>query len=400
LYRNGQYREAADLLTAFIRRYPTSSYLGEAQQTLDFALQQVDLAATRVEPVELGILLPLGGQDTPLTQALFNGIRLAVDAHNAANARGPKVRMIFRDTGGEAGRAAAAVRELAGLGADVLVGPLYSAEARAAGAAAEQAGVVLVAPLATDEDVSEDRRFVFQANPTIFVRGQQTARFAQRELRLRSFGIVAERAPGGLGERMGDGFQQEVVFQGGDLQFYELLENTRGWSQLDQLIGPDTLARVQAIYLPVSGDRAGAHAEAALASLERAGATVHVVGNDEWHNLRNRELASRFEATYSVDFYVSPNSTAAAAFQQDYRRRFGDFPESGSTRSRLAFTGYDLTQFLLGQMTRQPERPLHEGLRQAPAYDGLGIRIDFQNGNVNQALYFFQYRDGRVERLR
>ena len=62
LYRSGQYREAADLLTAFIRRFPTSSYIGEAQRTLDFALQQMELAEGRRETIDLGVLLPLGGE--------------------------------------------------------------------------------------------------------------------------------------------------------------------------------------------------------------------------------------------------------------------------------------------------------------------------------------------------
>jgi hypothetical protein len=232
------------------------------------------------------------------------------------------------------------------------------------------------------------------------LRGAQMARFALRDLRLRRFGVVAERDAGSISERMGEGFQQEVVLQGGDLQFYRLLDSARGWGQLQQEVGVDTLAGVQAVYLPVSGSRAATLIEQALTSLDRAGVDVRVLGNSEWHDLRNKRLASRFQAVYNHDFYVSPADAGAQAFEERYRSLFGSVPEAGSTRSRLAFTGYDLTRFLLAQFAAQADRPLPEVLREAPPYQGLGLRIDFQNGNVNQALYVLQYRNGQIELVR
>ena len=392
LYRDGRHREAADLLTAFIRRFPTSSYLGEAQRTLDLALQQLEREGQRPATIALGIALPLGSDDVGLTQALFNGIRLAVDEVNESGAA--QVRMVFRDTRGTADGAAQAVRALAEEGVDVVVGPLYSQEARAAGAAAERAGVVLVAPLATDEDVAEGRRFVFQANPTITSRGERMAHFAMRELGLDRLGVVAERDAGSISERMGEGFQKEVVLQGGELAFFELLENARGWAQLDQRIGADTLAAVQAVYLPVAGNRVDALIEAALQSLERTGAAVQVLGNAEWHNFRNRQLASRYEATYTNDFYVDPGRAGTQDFMRRYREVAGSMPDAGSVRSRLAYTGYDLARYLLGLSIEDAARPLREALHAAPRYQGLGIRVHFGDGNVNRALYVMRYRDG------
>lgn len=397
LYREGRYQDAADLLTDFVRRFPTSGYVDEARQVAAYAAQQIERTGEEARTVDLGILLPMNGDDAVLSQALFNGIRLAVDEHNRVNAQGPRVRMVFRNSGGTAGAAAGAVRELVEAGADVLIGPLYSDEARAAAEAAERAGVVLVAPLATDEDVSEGRPFVFQANPTITMRGRQMARFAMRSLRLGRFGVVAERDAESISERMGEGFQQEVMYQGGALDFYRLLEGTRGWSQLPQVVGADTVARVEAVYLPVAGGRADALAEAALVGLDRMGASVRVLGNAEWHDLPNKRLASQFQATYTNDFYVDPARDDVQAFRRDYRTLAGSEPDAGATRGRLAYTGYDLARFVLGQATRDPGQPLHEALRAAPLYQGLGLRIDFGEGNVNEALYYFRYRDGRAE---
>ena len=38
-------------------------------------------------------------------------------------------------------------------------------------------------------------------------------------------------------------------------------------------------------------------------------------------------------------------------------------------------------------------------LRQAPLYEGLGTRIDFETGNINEAIFFLRYRSGRMERV-
>lgn len=400
LYRNGEYQAAADLLAAFIRQYPTSSYVGEAQRTLDFALQQLSQAEQAAQIITFGVMLPLGNEDAALTQALFNGIRLAVDEHNAAHPEGTRVRLVFRDSRGTAPEATRAVRELIAEEARVIIGPLYSPEARAAGAVAEDEGVVLIAPLATDEDVSEGKRYVFQANPTITLRGRQMAAYAMETLGLRSFGIVAGRDTESLSERMAEGFQQEVVFQGREVTFFELLENARGWSELDQRIGADTLARTQALYLPVSGGRAAAQIEAALQSLERTGTDIQVFGNDQWHGFTNRRLAGRFGATYTNDFYVDASRAEVRDFQARYRALAGTMPEAGTVHHRLAYTGYDLARFLIERLTGEPDASVAEALRAGPGYQGLGLRLDFREGNVNQALYIHQYRNGQVVLVR
>jgi hypothetical protein len=48
----------------------------------------------------------------------------------------------------------------------------------------------------------------------------------------------------------------------------------------------------------------------------------------------------------------------------------------------------------------QAGRPGPEALRGAGRFEGLGTRIHFQGGNVNQAMFFHRYRNNRIERLR
>ena len=390
LYRNGAYRRAADFLARFVDMYPTSGYVHEANRTRAFAQAYLDAPPV----LDLGILLPLGVQDVRRTQMLFNGIRLAVDAHNAAAGSGPRVRMVFRDTRNDPRRAADLVRRLAHDGVDLIFGPLYSEEAVAAAAAAEQAGVVLVTPLATDEAVSQGRRFVFQANPTITMRGRMMARFAVNGLRLHTFGIMAELNDS-VGERMAEGFEDEALRMGATVAFFELLPDARTWGRLPETFGVDSLSSVDALYLPIpSAGNPVSIAGAVLAGLERSGTNARVLGGKAWHDLPLALQASAYETTYTNDFFVDPTRADVQRFDRQYRVLAGNAP------NRLAYTGYDVTRFLIGEWTTHPGQAPADALRAAPAYEGLGMRIHFKGGNVNQALFYHRYRDGVLRLLR
>ena len=405
LYRQGEFERAEDVLGRFIQTYPTSSYVDEAEETLRFAREQMTIEGERRDVVNLGILLPLGADDAALTQALFNGIRLAVEDFNAENDQGVTIRMIFEDSGGDPARTRQGVMALADR-TSVILGPLYSEEAEAAAEAAEAEGVVMIAPLATDDAVSEGKRYVFQANPTLATRGRLVADFAMRNLRLRSFGVVAERSSSAISEKMAESFQEEAMRQGAEVAFFKLLPSARSWVQLREALegdeeGENLLSGVEAIYLPVSGADAVENIQAALRELERTNADVRVLGNAEWDDLPSKLLASLFQTTYSNDFYVDEQDPDVRAFAERYEGLTGiNALALEANPRRLAFTGYDLARYVLSQISDGSGEELASVLRAAAPYQGLGIRLDFSGSNVNQAMYFFRYRAGQLEVLR
>ena len=401
LYRDAEFEQAADLLQELIDRYPTSSYLDEARLVRQLALGELDRVETQPGIRDLGIVLPLEDEDATLTQALFTGIRIAVDEHNRLNPEDP-IRMVFRDSNADPSQAADAVSNLARQGVEAMIGPLYSSEAMAAARAAEQNRVVLIPPLANDESVSEGRHYVFQANPTIAVRGRLMAQFAMRGLLLDEFGIIAERDRDQISERMAEGFQEEIMLQGGTVHYYELLESRSDWRRLGEVMGVDTLNRANAIYMPISGGQSVERIDAALTSLDRMdlAGEIRVLGNTEWHEIPNPAKASRYETTYTNDFFVEEDDESVEAFMDAFEEIIGSRPDPEQTIGRLAFSGYDVARFLIAQMIREANMTLRERIRTAPEYQGLGIRIDFSRSNVNHALYYFRYRDGESTLIR
>lgn len=377
LYAAGELEEAISAMTRFVAAYPASRYVEEARAVRRAALAARDRRPTPPTPYILGIALPLAEADRPFTQALFNGLRLAVEEHNARAER--PVQMVFRDCGTDERAARAAVEALHRAGADVVVGPLYSEQALAAGAEAERLGLTLVAPLATDDRVARDRRFVFQANPPFAVRGRFAAAFVL-ERGLGRVGVVAER--GTFAETMAEAFVAEAAREGRPVAFFERLPSEEAWFQLGERVGPERLAGVDALYLPLTAP--GDQPLAILRALGRTlGATARppiLLGSGEWASARP---SAQDRVLYVADFFLRPeDAPRRAPFVERYRTLADAEPD------RLAYLGYDLGRLLLERLgARRDGEPLAETLRRGPAYEGLGHRLDFRGGQTNQALF-------------
>ena len=382
-FAEGAYARAASSATALVTSAPDSRYAPDARALLA-RIAEADAGRA----FQLGVVLPVAGPDGYLGQAVFNGVRIAVDEHNArvAAGTGRRVRMIFRDSGAEGGLAENAVRAAVAAGADAVVGPLFSDEALTAAAAAEAAQVPLVAPLATDDAVSAGRRFAFQANPTFAGRGRAMARYAVGRLGLRRVGVAVET--GSLGAVEGAAFAAEARRLGATVAFETRL-GAGDWADLDRRVGASDLAAVQGVFLPTTGADAPTHAADALRALRAVTGAPRPLGNTEWEGLTaSRDLASRLGAVFTQDFFVPPG--AADAFGRRYRALSGLGPD------RLALIGYDVTGFVLSHAEGDGGAALADRLRAAPRYQGVAHRLAFDGGQVNEALFILGYRDSEA----
>ncbi len=400
LYANGEFQRAADFLNDFLDNFPASRYVSEATRTRDLAVAASDQSLQTDRTIHLGIALPLGGNNGRFTQALFTGIRIAVEEHNQQYGADRLVQMHFEDTRGRSTAATLAIGNLTESGADVILGPLFSDEARAAAAAAESARIPLIAPLATDAEVSEGRRYVFQANPTMEMRGRQMARFAALSLGLDNLAVIAELGDS-FGEQMAEGFQDETARLGVNLAFFRLLPNSSAWYRLTNYFTADSLRGVDAVYMPITGGQADATINAALSGLGQLKPGVRVLANKTWHDLPIGARASEHTATYTNDYFLTEDSQLTN-FLTRYTELTGNNLRDRryADEARLVYMGYDLTKFVLQELRARPGAPVDEILRNAPTYFGLASRLDFAGGNVNRALFYHRYRDGQLALIR
>ncbi|MFN3597786.1 MAG: ABC transporter substrate-binding protein [Rubricoccaceae bacterium] len=382
-YAAGELERAETAAATLVQTYPGSRYAPEAERVRALAREAEGRIAV---PFELGVVLPAAGEAAYIGQALFNGIRIAVDEHNATRPRRP-VRMIYRDSRATAEGARSALAAAADAGARAAIGPLFSDGAIAAATVAEARQVVLLAPLATEEAVTEGRRYVFQANPTFPMRGRAMARYAAGTLGLRDVGVVAQT--GTMGTAMADAFAAEAQRLGARVVFNQRLANAREWGQLERVVGAQRLGSATAVYLPVTGNEAPELAAEALRSLESLPRPPRPLGNTEWEDLSgSRQRASRLGALFTSDFFVVPGATDA------FGRRYSQL--SGLGPDRIALMGYDLARFLISQIDGPVESPLADRLRSAPRFEGLAHRFAFAGGQVNEAVFVLGFRGDRA----
>ena len=406
LYMQQRFAEAITVLQSLAQSYPTSRYLGEAEHLIALASGEADTTINEAPAFRLGIALPLNGDAAALSQQMFNGIHMAVDEYNSrvtlpseSPTFSPKIIMAFRDTHNNPEQARQAIRDLIEIEqVDAIIGPLFSNEAIAAAGEAERLQTVLIAPLATAEAVSFNKTYVFQANPTLEIRGRLMARFAVRSLGIKSIGILADDSNSeSLG--MVRGFQKELYDLSATMEdlnprpaFQEYISNPASWFRLSDSVNRDTLLKASAVYMPINGGNATTLIGGAMQGFERMGLSnsIRVLGNKEWHTISNVSLASSYSTTYTNDFYVAPDDSLAVDFQNRYSSAFGIEP------IRLSYSGYDVTNFITAQLMRYPagsQLPLDLVLKQAGLYEGLGNCIDFSNGNINQAMFYHRYKD-------
>ena len=473
-----RYQDAIRPLETLLNQYPETTYRDDAERLLTQARSRRDGATQAPDTLRIGVTLPMEAATVSLSQALFNGVRLAVEEHNGLRRRyirPPGLRteadtfevydtarlagdslaaadgkttvaaptdtvrvdslrivaeqvarpdwvakMHFRRTGPRPKTARAAVDSLVRLDdVDVILGPIRSRVARPAGERAEAARVPLMAPMATDESVSEGKNYVFQANPTIPDRGRIMARTAKNGLLLDRVGVIYEEG-NRLSARMAEGFREGARQQDLTVPLSIPLQGSRDWSRLPTLLEDSTLietdsrrarrdsattdsllAEAEALYLPVSGRGTAGKIQGALTDFRQILPGTRVLGNAEWHDLPFKEAASAVTATYTNGFYVQTDRPAVQRFVRRYRLLTGSTPDELSTNGRrLAYVGYDVAHFLLSTLSPSVTAPPPRALRTAPTYDGLGMRIGFQRKNGNQALFIHRYRDQRIERLR
>ena len=380
LYRLQHYQQALTLLERFGTERPNSVHRAEAEQVMAYA-RLLKYAGQGNGVLRLGVALPLSIVDARATQALFSGIYVAVELHNRRRGVRP-VQIIFRDTHASRNGAYAAVQNLVGQQVDAIIGPLYSDDVRRAAPVADQAGVVMMAPVANAVEVTGTWRHVFQASPTFEERGRFMARAAVRRLGYTKLGIVTA-AEAGPAAAMVRGFDEERRALGAEVVFRHKLDSVFDWARISDLVSMDLLTGVEALYLPVRHESSAQEIRLVELMLTRLGSmpnAPHILGADSWRDVQVSASAKSLRISYAEVFHVREMQSSVRTFQHEFRALF-----PSGVQDHLAYVGFDVTSFLLEMAASAGE--LVEAIRRSPRYEGLGTRIEFDANRQNTALY-------------
>jgi len=414
-------------------------------------LSEYTRSDTRGAKGTVGVVLPLSGDFAEFGDASLRGILLAAgvfetggggdvspvapaDLSSASERRGrPNVRVIVRDSGGDPTRAAAAVRELAGLDEVVaIVGPVFSDEALAAADAAEAAGVPLVT-LSNREDVTQGRKFVLRTRTTPADEVSVLVNHAVDRLSATRFGVLYPKTRYGRGMRKL--YWDAILARGGKLVTMASYapEETDFSSVIKEMVGFRflTAGEREAIAVrdrAVDAARSMPPAQAAAArraAFETTGPGgeilppivdfdvlfipdsaeavamiapglalqgvrgVRLLGSSDWLDadlLRgsDRHVAG---AVISTPFYADSDVGVVRAFVGEYERTFDVAPDA------YAAQGFDAASLVLQQLVgrRRDREGVLEGLLAVRAFPGAsGSLTMLPDGNARRRPFLLE----------
>jgi ABC-type branched-subunit amino acid transport system substrate-binding protein len=395
---------------------------------------------TRRAQGTLGVVLPLSGSFGRFGETSLQGVLLAAGVFGAEGA-GPGVRVLVRDSAGRPERAAEAVRELAEAGVVAILGPLLAGECEAAAAAAESAGVPLLA-LTAREEVSASRPHVFRLRTLPSEEVEALVEHAMRDLGAARFAILYPRDAYGRGLRRL--FWNAVEARGGavvgvasydpeatdfagpirKLVGYELLspeekkllavreealrrarrlppeEAGRQREELLRRTGPEgqplpPIVDFDALFIPESFEKVVLIAPQ-LAFHEAVGITL--LGPNGWYHPDLVALGREHVegARFTAHFHSGSSLPFVRAFSERFEAAYAEAPDA------LAAQGFDAANLVLVQLARgQTSREaVREGVLRVRGFPGVtGVLSMRADGNARKRPFLLGVERGHITQI-
>jgi branched-chain amino acid transport system substrate-binding protein len=350
------------------------------------------VAEPNEEEILVGEFAALTGTTATFGIATHEGIQFAVDERNAAGGvLDRRVRLIVEDTQGRPEEAQLVVTKLINSDRVVAVlGEAASSRTLAAAPVAQQAGIPLITPSSTNEQVTQVGDYVFRVCFIDPFQGEVMARFAYNSLGLRRVAILRDvRNDYSVGlarvftesfEALGGQVVSDLSYSEGDTDFSAQLTAQRGTNP-------------EAIFIP------GYYTEVGLIARQARslGISAPLLGGDGWDSPRLTEIGGEaLEGSYFSNHYSADDpNPQIQAFVTRYRERFGHEPDG------LTALGFDAANLLFDAMERAGTtdptavRDALAATREFPGVSGT-IRID-ENRNAVKPAAILKIAEGRFE---
>lgn len=303
-------------------------------------------AAGSSKEIRIGQFGSMTGGEATFGQSTDKGVRLAIDAKNAAGGiKGKKIVLITEDNQGKPEEAAAVVKKLITQDNVIaIIGEVASTRSLAAAPIAQKYKIPMISPSSTNPKVTQVGDYVFRVCFIDPFQGPVMARFAHDNLKLKKVAILKDLKSDyslGLAEFFSSKFKElggEIVseqnFQTGDSDFKGQLTRIRA-------------AQPDAIFIPAYYTEVGLIARQA----RQLGIKAVLLGGDGWDSPKLFEIGQdAVQGAYFSNHYASESPNPATQnFIKDYKAKFNETPDG------LAAAGYDAAMILLNAMEKVPD---------------------------------------------
>ncbi|MBN2031227.1 penicillin-binding protein activator [bacterium] len=437
-----QYQAAINNLENFLNTYPKSPYVDQVKKLLDEAIVLGEGTS------KVGVILPLTGAFSEQGKALLEGIRYAIDLHNAEG-EGTQVELVIRDSEGSIIRSIKMAQELC-KDEEILtiIGELQSDITATIAAVAQENGVVLLAPTATANGIASIGPYIFQVNNDLHSRGKTLAEYAMTVLNLQQFAILT--TPDEYGKSMRDAFVETVNRLGGeiisDTYYYEGAEDKNTYfdaqfrtireagiqkmiddslliivseKEYEEILEPqhgDTLYVKQSFFELVDSTELAVTSIGGLflpvyredlpfviPKIASQNIITHILGGATWHDPDLLEEQKKYvdEAyidgvIFLSDYFINPSDYTFYRFRDAYRSKTGKTPE------KMEVYGVDTANLFLSIVGEKslPRQEIREQLAQSKPFTGMRGTISLNEERVNTSICILQYRGNDILQIK
>lgn len=368
-YKEGNLKEAESILKDITQAGEGSNTLKSMAGAL---LTETSNVLERVrgdlggETSAIGVIVPLKGGYAQYGEAALRGALLAAGVFApGAQVTPANVRVYVKDSGSNPKDTAAAVKGLAEI-SDVsgLVGPLLSATAFEAAAAAQESAIPIIT-LSQKEGVTGAGDYVFRNSLTPHSQALAAARYAITKLGKKNFAILTPQNSYGAAlsehfskevNRLGASVVSEVSYEEGTTDFTAEIKKIFGISVKKRREGRRTIkeytqsAKIDALYIPEHYETVGI----ILPFIEYLGVkNVLLIGSNGWNSPLLASSAGKVMegAVFTDGFFAGSARPGSMQFSERFRAAYGAEP------GVIEAQAYDAALALISLITPPPAPP-------------------------------------------
>jgi ABC-type branched-subunit amino acid transport system substrate-binding protein len=326
--------------------------------------------------VKVALLLPIGaaGPTASVAKAIKQAAELALfDFDN------PNVALVPKDTKGTPDGARLAAESAIQDGAELIIGPLFAQEVRAASQVARRSGVPMIA-FSSDEKVAGSGVYLLS-----FLAGRDVPRivsFAMSRGKRNFAVLVPQTAYGRIAE---EAFAKAVAAGGGDAPVRASFSAGNMSGAVQQVAtAVKSGQRIDALFLPAGRDELPTLAPL-LANAGLTSASVQFIGTGQWDypNVGNARALDG-------GWYPAPDPKGWNTFAESYAKTYGGTPP------RIASLGYDAVSLAVSLSQNPPgQRYSYSQLTRSSGFAGVdGLFRLLPDGTSERGLAILEVAPG------
>ena len=341
----------------------------------------------------VGLIIPLTDTQASFGVDALNGARLAVDEINAqGGVLDHPVNLVVKDTGSRTDQVASVVGELIDTDKVIaLIGEITTDRTLVAAPLAQERGIPLITPSATNEKITAIGNYIFRACHTDAFQAAMMTKFA-RSLDVDKVAILFD-GNNPYGTSLSDAFKVDFVRQGGLV----VAEETYQAGDVDYATQLNAIKRKNpdVVFLP------SYFAEAAviIKQARQLGLEVPFLGTDGWDSNELLRFAGQAvnNCYFATHFSSEHLADKAKSFSEAYRAKFQAAPPT------LAALTYDAVWLLADALRRggsATSTALRDALAETTDFAGVTGTITFdQDRNPKKSGIILRVQDGKFTYL-